>query len=128
MPPPPPASLHANSPFWGYFTPAEQAVLLALPPHDLTPEIRLLMAGQIQLLEDEGRAPTHDRALQAENLKVYGNAAEVVGSLERTRLKVQGLSSRWDSVIQAAYRLARQQLGVDTYLLESTPAPKESAE
>jgi hypothetical protein len=119
---------HEHTPFWGYFTPAEQQALRAIPPHDLTPEIRLLTAGQIQFLEDEQRAPTHAHDLQAENLKVFGRAAVCIGFMERTRLKVQGLTSRYDSVIKAAYNLARHQMGVNTYLLEAASTSEEPTE
>ncbi len=41
--------------------------------------------------------------------------------MERTRLKEQGLTSLWHSVIHAAYKLARQQMAVEDYLNGSNP-------
>ena len=103
------------SPYWDYFTPAEQEIILNHPLHDTAIEIELLRSLLAAFLEVSVAQPITDPELSLQALYSVSLTAAVIASLVRDSLQSDLHQTNCDQSLADAYHRARTSLGIYSY-------------
>lgn len=128
---------HRQSMYWRYFTEEQRMALESLPKNDLKGEInilRILMTRFIKQEAEGSKKEAEGSKQEAEcapaeesesSLRAKGIASLTIAALEKIQVNESIAHPKWESMLEEAYRQAREEMGITDYLASMEP-PEET--
>jgi len=115
---------HEQSIYWRYYTDEQREKLKSLK-NDLSGEIEIMRILLMRFIKKETETLSAERRQTEESLRAKSIASMTISALQKAQINESVAHPEWEDELEEAYRMAREEMGINDYLERLEP-PEET--